>query len=141
MDVEVGSNLYQNTDGIIEIEGVPQIEVAVKPSTQSLLINFALFDENGKMIAKLVESTLTFNERRTYEVTKSPSSVTLLDTATKKVVLQMELKKPDVVSFMKGGFHSVRGHLFEVSPTEWKIDKQRSSGTTQDAKGGSVKLG
>lgn len=141
MDVEVGSNLYQNSNGIIEIEGVPQIEVAVKPSTQALLINFALFDENGKMIAKLVDSTLTFNERRTYEVTKSPTSVTLVDTATKKVVLQIELKKPDVVSFTKGGFHSVRGHLLEVSPTEWKIDKQHSSATTQDAKGGSVKLG
>jgi len=32
MDLEVGSNLYQNTDGTIEIEGVPQIQVALKPS-------------------------------------------------------------------------------------------------------------
>ena len=31
MDVEVGSNLYRNTDGMIEIEGVPQIQVALKP--------------------------------------------------------------------------------------------------------------
>ena len=31
MDVEVGSNVYRNTDGMIEIEGVPQIEVALKP--------------------------------------------------------------------------------------------------------------
>ncbi len=33
MDVEVGSNLYRNTDGMIEIEGIPQIQVALKPST------------------------------------------------------------------------------------------------------------
>ena len=26
MDLEVGSNLYRNTDGTIEIEGVPQIQ-------------------------------------------------------------------------------------------------------------------
>ena len=32
MDVEVGSNLYRNTDGMIEIEGVPQIQVALKPN-------------------------------------------------------------------------------------------------------------
>ena len=31
MDVDVGSNVYRNTDGMIEIEGVPQIEVALKP--------------------------------------------------------------------------------------------------------------
>ena len=65
MDLEVGSNLYQNTDGTIEIEGVPQIQVALK--SNALLINFALFDANGKMTAKLVDSTLTFNERRAYE--------------------------------------------------------------------------
>jgi hypothetical protein len=53
----------------------------------------------------------------------------------------MEVKKPDLVAFTKGEFHSVKGHLLEVSPTEWKVDKQRSSGTTQDVQGGAVKIG
>ena len=44
MDVEVGSNLYRNSDGTIEIEGVPQIQVTQHPSTGALLVNFALFD-------------------------------------------------------------------------------------------------
>jgi len=139
MDLEVGSNLYQNTDGTIEIEGVPQIQVALKPN--ALLINFAVFDANGKMTAKLVDSTLMFNERRAYEVTKTPSRVTLTHVESKNVVLQMELKKPDLVAFTKGGFHTVKGHLLEVSSREWKVDKQRSSGTTQDVQGGSVKIG
>ena len=55
MDVEVGSNLYRNSDGTIEIEGVPQIAIALKPSTNTLLINFALFDHAGVMKAKLVD--------------------------------------------------------------------------------------
>ena len=139
MDLEVGSNLYQNTDGTIEIEGVPQIQVALKPN--ALLINFAIFDANGKMTAKLVDSTLMFNERRAYEVTKAPSRVTLTHVESKNVVLQMEIKKPDLVAFTKGGFHTVKGHLLEVSSTEWKVDKQRSSGATQDVQGGSVKIG
>ena len=139
MDLEVGSNLYQNTDGTIEIEGVPQIQVAVKPN--ALLINFAVFDANGKMTAKLVDSTLMFNDRRAYEVTKAPSRVTLTHVESKNIVLQMEIKKPDLVAFTKGEFHSVKGHLLEVSPTEWKVDKQRSSGTKQDVQGGAVKIG
>ena len=139
MDLEVGSNLYQNTDGTIEIEGVPQIQVVVKPN--ALLINFAVFDANGKMTAKLVDSTLMFNDRRAYEVTQAPSRVTLTHVESKNVVLQMEIKKPDLVAFTKGEFHSVKGHLLEVSPTEWKVDKQRSSGTTQDVQGGAVKIG
>jgi hypothetical protein len=139
MDLEVGSNLYQNTDGTIEIEGVPQIQVALKPN--ALLVNFALFDATGKMIAKLVDSTLMFNERRAYEVTKAPSRVTLTHMESKNIILQMELKKPDVVAFTKGGFYTVKGHLLEVSPTEWKVDKQRASGTTQNVQGGAVKIG
>lgn len=139
MDLEVGSNLYQNTDGTIEVEGVPQIQVVVKPN--ALLINFAVFDANGKMTAKLVDSTLMFNDRRAYEVTKAPSRVTLTHVESKNVVLQMEIKKPDLVAFTKGEFHTVKGHLLEVSPTEWKVDKQRSSGTTQDVQGGAVKIG
>jgi hypothetical protein len=141
MDMEVGSNLYRNTDGTIEIEGVPQLQIAVKPPTNALLISFALFDETGKMTAKLVDSTLTFNERRAYEVTKASSRVTLTHLESKKVVLEIEMKKPDVVAFTKGGFHTIKGHLFEVTPTEWKVDKQRASGTTHDLQGGAVKLG
>lgn len=141
MDVEIGSNLYRNTDGTIEIEGVPQIQIAVKEPSKAVLVNFALFDENGKMTAKLVDSTLMFNERRAYEVARTPGSVTLTHTDSKKVVLQIDLKTPDRVVFTKGGFHSVKGHLVEVSLKEWKVDKQKASGTTQDVNGGAVKIG
>ncbi|WP_455378448.1 hypothetical protein [Petrachloros mirabilis] len=141
MDVEVGSNLYQNSDGMIEIEGVPQIEIALNPSTNALLINFALFDQAGVMKAKLVDSTLMFNDQRTYEVTKDTTRVTLTHVDSRDVVLQMEVKKPNVVSLTKGRFYSVKGHLLEVSPTEWKIEKRRSSGLTEDVKGGAIKLG
>ena len=139
MDLEVGSNLYQNTDGTIEIEGVPQIQVALKPN--ALLVSFAVFDATGKMTAKLVDSTLMFNERRAYELTKAPARITLTHIESKNVVLEMELKTPELVAFTKGGFHTVKGHLLEVSPTEWKVDKQRSSGAKQDVQGGAVKIG
>jgi hypothetical protein len=46
-----------------------------------------------------------------------------------------------VVAFTKGEFHTIKGHVLQVSSEEWKIDKLRASGTTQDVKGGSVVLG
>lgn len=141
MDVEVGSNLYQNTDGTIEIEGVPQIQVAVRPSPHALLVNFALFDAGGKLLAKMVDSTIAFNERRAYEVSKTPKSVVLKNVVSGKVVLQVEMKGADVIAFTRGEFHTVKGHVIEVSPTEWKIEKQRTSGTTQNVNGGAVVLG
>jgi hypothetical protein len=53
----------------------------------------------------------------------------------------MSVKAPDVVAFTKGEFHTVKGHVLQVSSEEWKIDKLRASGTTHDLKGGSVVLG
>jgi hypothetical protein len=141
VDVEIGSNLYRNTNGMITIEGVPQIEVAIKRSSGTLLVNFALFDEGGKMIAKLTDSTLMFNERRAYEVNKTAKSLALKQIDSGKVILQMELRAAEVVAITKGEFHTVKGHLIQVTSTEWQIDKVRASGTSQDMQGGEVVLG
>lgn len=141
MDVEVGSNLYRNTDGMIEIEGVPQIQVALKPVTGALLVNFALFDSGGKLTAKLNDSTLMINEKRAYEVAKTSKSLLLTHSASGTVILELSVKEPDLVSWIKGEFYTIKGHVIKISPTEWKIDNLRASGTTQDLKGKSVIIG
>jgi hypothetical protein len=141
MDIEVGSNLYRNTDGTIEIEGVPQIQVARHPSTGALLVNFALFDSTGRMLAKMVESTLMFNDRRAYDVSKTAQSVAVRESASDKVLLKLEVKTPGVVSFSQGEFHTMKGHLLEVSAKEWKLDKLVKSGQTVDANGSAVTIG
>jgi hypothetical protein len=141
MDIEIGSNLYRNSNGTIEIDGVPQIQVARHPSTGALLVNFALFDSNGRMLAKVVDSTMMFNERRAYELTKTDKRVAIKETESGRVLLQLDVKAPDVVSFSQGEFHTMKGHLLQVSPSEWKLEKQRKSGLTQDAKGGAVSIG
>ena len=141
MDIEVGSNLYRNTDGTIVIEGVPQIQVARHPSTGALLVNFALFDSTGRMLAKMVDSTLMFNDRRAYDVSKTAQSVAVREFASNKVLLQLDVKALDVVSLSKGEFHTMKGHVLQVSAKEWKIDKQVKSGQIIDANGGAVSIG
>jgi hypothetical protein len=141
MDIEVGSNLYRNSDGTIEIEGVPQIQVTRHPSTGALLVNFALFDAEGRMLAKVVDSTLMFNERRVYGLSKTAQRVAVTESASGKVLLQLEVKAPDVVWFSKGEFYTMKGRLLEVSAKEWKIAKQVKSGQTIDANGGAVAIG
>lgn len=141
MDIEIGSNLYKNFNGTIEVEGVPQIQVARHPSTGALLVNFALFDSNGRMLAKVVDSTLMFNERRAYELTKTDKSLAMKEAESGKVVLKLDAKSPQVVSFMQGEFHTMKGHLLQVTAAEWKIDKQQKSGFTDDVKGGAVSIG
>ncbi|MGE0645756.1 MAG: hypothetical protein AB7P24_19020 [Nitrospira sp.] len=141
MDIEVGSNLYRNSNGTIEIEGVPQIQLVRHAATGALLVNFALFDSTGRMLAKVVDSALMFNERRAYEVTKTNSSLTMKEVGSGKILLKIEAKAPDMVSFSRGEFHTIKGRLLQVSSTQWQIDKQQKSGSTQDAQGGSVSIG
>ncbi len=141
MDIEIGSNLYQNTNGTIEVEGVPQIQLALHSVTGALLVNFALFDANGRMLAKVVDSTLMFNERRAYEVAKTDTSLAMREVGSGKILLKLEAKAPDVVSFSRGEFHTMKGRLLQVSGTEWKIDKRQKSGFTKDAQGGAAAIG
>lgn len=141
MDIEIGSNLYSNTDGTVEIEGLPQLQLSIKQPTGSLLVNFALFDETGRLQAKLVDSSLAFNERRAYELSKSTSGLLLTHIASGKVVLQLDVKQPARVIFNLGEFHTIKGHLFQVLPTEWTVDKHRLSGGQTDAQGGAVIIG
>ena len=141
MDLEIGSNLYRNTNGTIEIEGVPLIEVSQHPSTGAVLLNFVLFDKAGKMLVKLSDSTMMFNERRAYEVAKTPKSLTLKESATGKVLVQFDVKAPNVLTLSQGEVPTIKGHLLEVSAKEWKLDKQRASGVTKDLNGGPVTIG
>lgn len=141
MDIEIGSNLYQNSNGTIEVEGVPQIEVARHPSTGALLVNFALFDSNGRMLAKVVDSTMMFNERRAYELTRTNQSVAMKEAESGKILFHFEVKASDVVSLSRGEFYTMKGRLLHVSPTEWKIEKERKSRFTQNVDGGAVSIG
>src|SRR5881397_3182305 len=93
MDVEIGSNLYRNTDGAVEIEGVPQLMLALRRPGGPLLVNFVLYDNVGRVVAKVVDSTIAFNERRAYELTKLPAGLVLTHVESGKVALQAELKE------------------------------------------------
>lgn len=141
MDIEVGSNLYRNSDGTIMIDGVPHLQISRHPSTGALLVNFALFDENGRMLAKVVDSALMFNERRAYNLNKTTRQVSMTEAATGTVLLHLDMTEPDRVRFSKGTFYTMKGRSLEVSDKEWRIGKQAKSNQTIDANGGPVVIG
>src|SRR2546427_4825368 len=128
MDVEIGSNLYRNTDGAVEIEGVPQLMLALRRPGGPLLVNFVLYDNVGRVVAKVVDSTIAFNERRAYELTKLPAGLVLTHVESSKVALQAELKENGRVVVQKGEFLTVKGHLLEISPVEWRVGERPPRG-------------
>lgn len=141
MDIEIGSNLYQNCDGTIEIENIPQIEVSTPKPGGPLRISCVLYDESSRLVGKVVDSTLAFNERRAYELSRTPVSLLLKNVETGNVVLQVELQDSGRVVFKQGELLTVKGHVLKISPTEWRVEKRHSSGKTKDLKGKSVTIG
>ena len=55
MDLEIGSNLYRNTDGTVEVEGVPQMTVGLRKPEGPLLVNFVMFDQVGRVVMTVVD--------------------------------------------------------------------------------------
>lgn len=141
MDIEIGSHLYRNTDGTVEIEGIPQITFALKKPEGPLLVNLVAYDDAGRITVKIVDSALAFNERRAYELTRTPTGVTLKRVESGTVALQVELKGAGRLAIRKGELLTVKGHLLEISPTEWKVGKSRVSGGESDLQGKSVIIG
>ncbi len=141
MDIEIGSNLFRNTNGAVEIEGVPHFQMSVKPSNGAVLLNLALFDQSGRMVAKVVDSTLAFNERRAYELNKTGTMLELKEQESGTVVLRLTQPSPGRVTIDQGHFWTIKGHLCTISPTECKIDTHTVSKQETDANGGVASLG
>ena len=141
MDLEIGSNVYRNTDGTVEIEGVPQLTVALKKPDGPLVVNFVTFDNAGRMTSKMVESTMQFNERRMLELAKTPTGLKLTQAESGEVVLHIEVKAPSYVVVKQASFVTAKGHTMDISLIEWKVDKRRMSGGNTDVKGGAVAIG
>jgi hypothetical protein len=141
LDVEIGSNLYRNCDGTVEVEGVPQVELALPKPEGPLKVTCVVYDQVGRLMVKVVDSTMAFNERRAHDLTRTPTSVLLKNNETGKVVLNVELKAPGRVVFKQGEMLTIKGHLLQVSPTEWRIDKRQMSGKELDLAGKPAAIG
>ncbi len=141
MDVEIGSNLFRNSDGVVEVEGLPQIEFVLRNSDGPLMVNFVVFDENGKLLAKVVNSSMAFNESNMHALERTPTSIKMTKESSGKVVLQAYLREPDRVVVPQAEFVTIRGHLLEVSSVEWRIGEKRASQGDEDVNGGPVVIG
>lgn len=141
MDLEIGTNVYRNTDGTVEVEGVPQLTVTLPKPEGPPMVNFVTFDSGGRMTSKMVESTLQFNERRALDLAKTPAGIKLTHAETGQVILHVEMKSPGYVVIKQANFITVKGHTLDVSLVEWRVEKRRMSGTETDVKGGAVAIG
>ena len=141
MDIQVGQHVYRNTDGTIEIEGALQMEISLRGGGASPQLTFAIFDGAGKMPAKLQDSNFSINQGSAYSLTKSQTSlmITHLESGMEVLNLTVESEKKVVIS--KGSFYTLKGHIINITPEEWTLEKTTVKKGETDMKGKAARLG
>lgn len=139
MDIQIGPHLYRNSNGTIEVEGVPQIEIEPRSSGGFPKVNFALFD-NGKMPAKLTDSTLAINEGQAYALEKSQTSLVMRHQDSGKEILHITLEENGRLVISQGEFNTLKGHILTITPLEWTLEKTTGKEGETDLQGKAVSL-
>jgi hypothetical protein len=140
MDVKVGPHWYRNSNGTIEIEGLPQIDLSFRKGRGPLNLTFAIFDHVGQLHAKIEASSLIINHEGTYELIKKEDGLLLQRAETKKPVLDLKVSEGDKVEISQGEFYTLKGHLFTITPLEWSVEKTQEREGETDSKGNAVCL-
>jgi len=141
MDIQIGPHLYRNSNGIIEVEGVPQIECEPHPSGGFPKISFALFDSAGKMPAKLVNGSLSINEGRAYALERHSKGLVMRHHESGKDILHIVLEEDGRLVIARGEFYTLKAHLLTITPSEWTLETTTGQKGETDLKGKAVSLG
>jgi len=139
MDVKVGPHWYRNSNGIVEIEGLPQIELQLrKTGGTPVRVNFAIFDKIGKLHAKIEANSLVYNVQGAYHLERLENGLVLTNTGDRKRVLAINVTGTDQVEIPEGEFYTLKGHLLKITPNEWSVEKTTEKSGETDMKGQAV---
>lgn len=142
MDVKVGPHWYRNSNGTVEIEGLPQLELAFrKTGGVPIRINFAIFDSGGKLHAKIEANSLVINEQGAYHLARSEKGLRLTTASTRKCVLAINVGDKNQVEIPEGEFYTLKGHILKITPQEWSVEKTKGLSGETDMKGEAVAVG
>ena len=142
MDVKVGPHWYRNSNGIVEIEGLPQIELQLRKTGGSpVRVNFAIFDNIGKLHAKIEANSLVINQQGAYHLERVENGLVLTNRGDKKRVLAINVTGTDQVEIPEGEFYTLKGHLLKITPDEWTVEKTTEKSGETDVKGQAVAVG
>ena len=124
IDVKVGPHWYRNSNGTVEIEGLPQLELELrKTGGVPVRVNFAIFDSGGKLHAKIEANSLVINEQGAYHLERSEKGLTLTKTNNQKRVLTIRVDDNNQVEISEGEFYTLKGHILKITPQEWSVEK------------------
>jgi len=140
MDIEIGSNVYRNAQGVIDIDGMTQFSFDHNRRYNETMLKGMVFDQHGTLAARISENSLSLNLRGEYEMVSDASVVKLLHREKQEVLLEVKFLDKERVQIHKARLFTGRGRPFEVTPSLWRLADKSHSGETLDCAGEPVKL-
>lgn len=152
LELNIGTNIFRNTNGVLRIQGKEQIVLEHRPDDHHLLLTMDLYDGEGKHVAHLRRNTWAVNVANRFAVaTTSASSLSLFseprwlkvsDSHTGDTVLELTLTSYAKIHLVSGKFYSHKGQLVEITSHLCRI----GSGVTMfgdvfESRGGIASIG
>ena len=78
MEVNMGSNVIRNTNGVFKIEGKDQLLLELD-QTSKILLTMDVYDPKGIHVAKVIRNTFSFDYKDRYRIFVKPSAVMVVD--------------------------------------------------------------
>jgi len=150
MELNIGTNIFRNTNGIVKLHGKEQVFLEVQAEPPSLVMTIDLYDANGSHIAHLRRNKWAFNQKNRFDLQTSttlalftyPAWLRIMDKETGDTVLDVNLVKEDTVHILKGKFLTHKGQPFEVTPHFWRLAGIPTMfGSVQDNRGSAITIG
>ncbi len=141
MDLEIGSNILYNTNGILRLEGDDQITFEKGIQGDPLLLTMNLYSSQGDHMARLEKNSWISNPQDRYAVIITPPSSLRLREASYDVFL-MEANMVDSgrIAVPNGHFYTHRGTRVYVTPQLLRVGILTMANIEIDGAGGAVEL-
>jgi hypothetical protein len=139
--VHIGSNVIQNTPGVLVVEGNRQISLERGHRDAQLLLTMDVYESNGAHVAKLRRNAWAFNDTGRFDITTNPRSLQLIDKQTDNIVVEAQVPDRDRVQVPRGAFYTPSGVSIEITPQYLRIGTNTLSGNHFDNCGNAIALG
>ncbi len=150
MELNIGSNIYRNANGILTLEGKEQVVIEARSESPQLLVTADLYDAKGDHVAHLRRNVWAFNFKTRFEIEVSaalslftyPAWLKIVDKETAEAVLDINLVKEATVHIANGRLYSHKGQLWDITPHCWRFPGSPAIfGSVQDIRGGAIVIG
>jgi hypothetical protein len=147
MELNIGSNIYRNANGVLTLDGKEQIVIEARGESPQLLVTADFYDAKGTHVAHLRRNVWAFNFKTRFELETSPTLslfsyptwLKIVDKETGQTILDITLVKEAMVHIASGRLYTHKGQRLDITPHCWRFPAYPAMfGSVQDIRGGAV---